>query len=193
MRAKHFHSGLIVLLGCILLWACVPPMNSASTDPLGVTPIDTAAPTLIVTIKINEDQDATDHMSNITFQFKTNVIEESNYVLFDDQENVTCDGDNGPFLKLNNQQTYTLKVPQQRYTCWYTGDTKGIGKLPRVLLTDVATKSRLSPQPPLVNGQGYKISYTPDTDGLACPIKAYANDSTGKSIPGSSSYVRYNL
>lgn len=189
MRAKHLHSGLIVLLGCILLWACDLAASSASTDPpIGVTPVDTSASTLIVTIKINEDQDATDHMSNMAFQFKTNVIEENNYVIFDDQENVTCDGDGGPYLKLNNQQTYTLKVPQQRYTCWYTGDTTGMGKLPPVLITDVATRSRLSPQPPLVNGQGYKLSYTPDPDSLACSIKAYANDSSGKSIQGSSSW-----
>ncbi len=193
MHTKHLLSGLIVLVSFTFLCSCAVPMNSdflyptptdPPPDPLGVTPVDTAAHTLIVTIRIDEDQDATDHTSNISFQFRTDVIEENNYVKFDDEEHVFC---NGALLTLNNLQTYTLKVPRKDgYKCIYFGDTKGIGPLAAVPMIDVVARSELAPQPPFVDGKGYKIKYNPDSSDLACSITADARDASNN-IPGHAS------
>jgi hypothetical protein len=186
MPTKPSLPGLIMLLGCILLFACDSPLGPAAPDPpMGVTPRDTSAPTLMVKMVINEDQDAVDGMSNILLWFRTNIIEEDNYVIFDDEEYVTCDG---TILKLHNMPVYnTLKVPQKRYICHYIGDTQGIGQLPPVLMADVPARSRLSPRQLFVDGQGYKIRYTADPPDPACNIKAVAKDNAGKSVDGPSS------
>lgn len=178
MPIKHLLPGLLLSSVLILFASCDVPPSLASSDPppdpLAVTPVDTAAYTLIVNISIDEDQDATDHMSTISFQFRTDVIEEDNYVIFDDQEHVFC---NGELLTLTNQQTYTLKVPRKDdYKCVYFGDTKGIGPLPGVPMIDIPARSLLAPHQPLVDKDGYKIKYNADTTNLACPITADARD-----------------
>ena len=74
MYTRHLLPGMIVLAHVILVASCSTPSALSFTDPpaadpppIGVTPIDTSAPTLIVTISINENQDATDHLTSITF------------------------------------------------------------------------------------------------------------------------------
>src|SRR5258708_28296641 len=169
MRTKYFIPVLLILLSTILLSACDVIGASASTSLGAITPIDTSASTLMVTIGITEDQDATDGRSNITFQFRTAVVEEDNVVRFAHQEAVTC---NGVTVKLNDAPTYTLSVAQGGYICSYTGYTQGIGRLTPVTMIDVATRSRLSPQPPSVSSKGYTISYIPDSRARACPMTA---------------------
>ena len=178
MQTKHLLPGLLLINCLILFSSCYVPPSLAASDPppvpLAVTPIDTASYTLIVTVGIDEDQDATDHMSTISFQFSTNVIEEKNYVIFDDQERVYC---NGELLTLNNQQVYRLKVPRKDdYKCSYVGNTKGKGTLSAVLMFDIQARSMLAPQQPLVDQGGYKIKYNADSNALACPITAEARD-----------------
>src|SRR5215469_16635379 len=139
MPIKHLLPGLLVINVLILCSSCAMPDGLAPSDPppdpLAVTPMDTAAHTLIVNIRIDEDQDATDHMSIISFQFRTDVIEEDNYVIFDDQERVFC---NGELLALNNQQVYRLKVPRKDdYQCSYIGNTQGIGTLKAEQMFDI--------------------------------------------------------
>src|SRR5260370_19681241 len=80
MRTKYLIPVLPFLLSTILLSACDVIGVSASTSLGAITPIDTSASTLMVTIGITEDQDATDGRSNITFQFRTAVVEEDNFV-----------------------------------------------------------------------------------------------------------------
>jgi hypothetical protein len=129
-----------------------------------------------VTVSIDEDQDATDHLSIISFQFRTDVIEEDNYVIFDDQERVFC---NGELLTLNNQQVYRLKVPRKDdYQCSYIGNTQGIGTLKAEQMFDIPVRSLLAPQQPLVDPGGYKIRYSADSNALACPITADARDAS---------------
>jgi hypothetical protein len=176
MRTKYFISVLLILLS-----ACDVIGASASTSLGGITPMDTSASTLMVTIGITEDQDATDGRSNVTFQFRTAVVEEDNAVRFAHQEAVTC---NGVTLKLNEAPTYTLSVAQGGYTCSYTGYTQGIGRLTPVTLIDVAARSRLSPQPPSVSSTGYTISYTADSRARACPMTVDAADGANDVIPG---------
>src|SRR5260370_13321940 len=126
MRTHHFIPVLLILLSTILLSACDVIGASASTSLGAITPIDTSASTLMVTIGITEDQDATDGRSNITFQFGTAVVEKANVVRFAHQEAVTC---NGVTVKLNDVATYTLSVAQGGYICSYTGYTHGIVRL----------------------------------------------------------------
>jgi len=184
MRTKYFIPVLLFLLSTILLSACDVIGASASTSLGAITPIDTSASTLMVTIGITEDQDATDGRSNITFQFRTAVVEEDNAVRFAHQEAVTC---NGVTVKLNDAPTYTLSVAQGGYICSYTGYTQGIGRLTPVTMIDVAARSRLSPQLPSESPRGYTISYIPDSRARACPMTADAIDGTNSVIVGSAS------
>ena len=184
MRTKYFILVLLTLLSFILLSACDVVGAPASTSLGGITPIDTSARTLLVAVGITENQDATDRMSTITLQFRTDVVEEVNYVRFTHQESITC---NGVTLKLDDEQTYTLRVAQGGYTCSYNGYTRGTGQLTPITLIDVAERSVLAPQKPIVSSQGYTISYTPDSSDHACSIKAEATDSANNVIDGSSS------
>lgn len=181
MRTHHFIPVLLILLSAILLSACSVVGASASTSLGEITPTDTSASTLMVTIGITEDQDATDGRSDITFQFRTDAVEEDNSVRFAHQEAVTC---NGVTLKLNNAPMYTLSVTQGGYTCSYTGYTQGFGQLAPVTMIDVAARSRLSPQQPSESPKGYTISYTPDSHERACPMTADAADGANNVIPG---------
>ncbi|HLW00681.1 MAG TPA: hypothetical protein VKT82_18635 [Ktedonobacterales bacterium] len=188
---------VIVLAHVMLASSCSVPTDLGNTDPpaadpplIGVTPIDTSAATLIVTINIDEDQDAADHQTNFTFKFRTHVIKENNYVLFDAGQYVTCNVHS--ILELNTLQQYPLKVPRlgydlQGYTCFYIGYTEGIGQLAPVPMIDVRARSMLAPQQPQVDGEGYRIRYTPDSDDLACSITADAIDAAHHDIGGSPS------
>jgi hypothetical protein len=164
-----------------MLSACatIPGVASPSADPpasIGVTPIDTSPRWLIVTVTINEDQDATDRTSNITLQFSTRQIEEDNYVLFDDQnEVVECNSVKEP---LGSAQSYTFHIPSQRYTCKYSGNIQDNLALDYVKMFDFAPRSTLSPKPPSVTSSGFSIGYQPDSDAT-CTITATAKDSAG--------------
>lgn len=189
MRTKYFSAALIMLLGCFILSACDAPLGLASTlssipPSLGVTPIDTSAGTLMVTMVIEENQDATDGTSNITLSFRTHAIEDDNFAIFDDHEQVTC---NGVTLKLKDSPSYTFKVKVAAggYTCTYTGNVSGVGQLAAVQLISIPARSNLSPQHPSVNSQGYKISYTPDTNA-GCSIIAKAIDGSNYTLTGGS-------
>lgn len=192
MQVKRALAVLLILLCYIIFsaYSCMPSSisaNSAAVDPpsLGVTPADTSAGTLDVTVKISEDQDSTDGKSVIAFTFRTMAIEEGNYAIFDNKEPVVC---NTHTLTLSNSPTYTLLVSQGHYTCTYTGNTDdGRTQLPPVTLLDVTQRSELSPHPPAVSSQGYKIDYTPDSGDMACPITAQAKDSSGNVVNGPNS------
>ncbi len=189
MRTKHSVPALIMLLGCLILSACDGTLDqvsaSASSSQIGVTPVKTSAGTLIVTININEDQNVTDKMSNITMQFRTDIIEEDNYVIFHHGEKVTC---NGVSIKLNDSQIYTFKVPRKRggYTCSYIGYKKA-DLLAPVRMIGVAARSTLSPQRPTIGSQHFKVSYTPDASNRTCSITANASDNSNSSIQGAPS------
>jgi len=184
MRTKYFIPVLLFLLSSILLSACDVVGASASTSLGGVTPMDTSARTLMVTIGIMEDQDATDGKSTISLQFRTAVVEEDNSVRFAHQEAVTC---NGITVLLNDAPVYTVSVARGGYLCSYTGYTPGIGQLAPVTLLDVAARSVLAPQQPTVNSTGYTISYTPDSREHACPLTADATDGANNVISGPAS------
>jgi hypothetical protein len=179
MRAGSIVSLLIMLL-CPLLFAACTSLTGAPADPYELTPVDTSASTLSATVNIVEDQNATDGMSNITVQFKTALVEEDNYIRFDDQETIVC---NSVRQKLSNAPTYLLKVARGNYLCQYTGNQKGVPLLP-VSMINVEARSLLSPQPPQINQQKYTITYTADTSAKACKIMAEAVDNNGNSIDG---------
>jgi hypothetical protein len=181
MRTKYFIPVLLLLLGSLLLSACDVVGASASTSLGAITPRDTSARTLMVTIGITEDQDATDGRSTISLQFRTDAVEEDNSVRFAHQEAVTC---NGVTLKLNDAPMSTLSVAQGGYACSYTGYTQGIGQLAPVIMIDVAARSRLSPQQPSVGSKGYTISYTPDSHKRSCPMTVDAVGGANNVIPG---------
>jgi hypothetical protein len=188
MRIKHSVPVLIILLGCLILSACAggtpDPPPSSDASQISVTPVKTSAGTLIVTINIDEDQDATDGMSNITMQFRTDVIEEDNYVIFHHGEKITC---NGITQNLNNTQVYTFKVPRKGgYTCLYRGYKKA-DLLAPVRMIGVSARSTLSPQRPVIGSQHFKISYRPDASNRTCSITANASDNLNDSVQGASS------
>jgi hypothetical protein len=184
MRTHYFIAALLLLLSSILLSACEVGAAAASTSLGAITPRDTSASTLLVTIGITEDQDATDSRSTLTLQFRTAAVAEDNSVRFTHREAVTC---NGVTVPLNDAPTYTLNVAQGGYTCSYTGYTPGTGRLSPVTMIDIAARSRLSPQQPTVSSKGYTISYTPDSSERACPLRADAADGAGNSSPGPTS------
>ena len=82
MPIKPFPScfGFTLLVPCILLFSCGGLIGDPPPDPLGVTPNNTPASTLKVTINIIEDQDAADQQSSIQFWFQTDLIQENNYL-----------------------------------------------------------------------------------------------------------------
>jgi hypothetical protein len=149
--------------------------------PPAVTPLDTSARTLIVTVGITEDQEATDGMSKISLQFRTHVVEEDNYVRFHDRQTVTCNGVN---TNLADSPVYTLSVARGNYSCSYRGHAPGSGLLAPVTMINVAAGSTLAPSQPSVTSKGYHIRYTPDAKGFACPIRADATDGSGHVVQG---------
>jgi hypothetical protein len=187
MRIKSFIPVLLILLCPILLGAsCDGGPSPSNGGPIGITPKDTSAKTLQVTIGIADDQNAATGKSKLTLQFRTNVVTENNFVKFTHQESVTC---NGVTQKLNDAPGYTLQVAvvQNQYACTYTGYTQDSGQLaPTVPMINLTARSVLAPSLPSVTNQGYTVAYTGDTGELACPMKADATDGTRK-ISGSGS------
>ncbi len=179
---------LAVILCCISFsaFSCDAPLVTASADPPpGLTPRDSSASSLSVDITINEDQDSTDRMSVITMRFMTQAIEEANYAIFDDREPITCSGRN---FTLGSSPTYTFLVPQGGYVCSYTGNTNdGKDWLPPVTIFNVAQRSELSLQAPIVTSKGYSVAYRPDAGDAACAITGVAMDNNGGNIPGPTS------
>lgn len=184
MRTHHYISVLLLLLGSLLVSACDVVGASASTSLGTITPRDTSASTLLVTIGITEDQDATDGRSTITLQFRTDAVEEDNTVRFAHQEAVTC---NGVTVPLNDAPVYAVSVARGGYLCSYTGYALGMGRLTPVTMIDVAARSVLAPQQLTVSSTGYTISYTPDAHERACPLTADAVDGANTVIPGGAS------
>jgi hypothetical protein len=169
--------GCVLLCGALLMPACSIEMTPDPPSPLAVTPADTSPAALDVTVVISEDQDATDKMTDITLSFSTIAIEELNYVLFDDaNEEAVCNGAHQPLGKL---QKYTLHVPRGHYICTYSGnieDKNGNSKpLLPVQMFDVAPRSKLSPQPPVITSNGFSVRYTPDPDDQ-CTVVGKATD-----------------
>lgn len=185
MRTNYFILVLLFLLSSILLSACDVIGASASASLGGITPRDTSASTLLVTIGITEDQDATDGRSTISLQFRTAVVAEDNWVHFIHREAVTC---NGVTVPLNDAPMYTMSVPRGRgYLCSYTGYTPGAGQLAPVTMIDITALSKLSPQQPIVSSKGYTLSYAPDAPPHACSLTADATDDAGDSVAGPAS------
>jgi len=205
MQTKRVVPVLLLMLCCAMatmLSACGEPTGyaAAPADP-PVTPYDTSPGTLDVRVMIIEDQDALNHRSNISISFSTNVIEDPNYVLFDDPQyqTVIC---NGVTLALGTLQTYPLSVPRGEYICQYRGtkeneDNEDFGNnehhehitvLPYAQMFDVPLKSTLSPQLPTITSSGFTLHYTPDAAGSNCTISAMAIDLAGDTpVTGGSS------
>jgi hypothetical protein len=186
MRVKYIIPILLLLLSSTLLSAC-SDIPGTTPSLQAITPDDTSAGTLKVTVGITEDQDATDGKSMLTLQFRTNVIEEANYVIFAHKETIIC---NGTTLKLGDTQMYNLNVARVgRYACSYTGYSKGIGQLAPLTVISALERSTLAPYNLMVsNKRGYTINYVPDASGYACPITTEAHDANNViSGPNSSS------
>lgn len=181
MRARYLAVPLLLLLSLSLFTSCGDPLAASSLYEL--TPIDTSANNLDASITITEDQDATDGTSNIVLQFQTAAVEEANFVRFDDQETAVC---NNVLQKLADLQQYQLKVARGNYFCTYTG-YQGSIRLSPVTLLDVAARSHLSPQQPVISGQNYTITYAPDPGNLACSIRGEMTDKAGDTFDGPSS------
>lgn len=191
MSKKHALLALITtLLSCLLLSACAFSADSAfplpSTPSMAVTPIDTSAGTLDAVVQINENQDATDGMSDIVVQFGTRLIQEGNYVIFGHQEKVTCNS-GASVQALNDSPSYSFKVKRGSYTCAYAGSAQGVGRLASVLMFAVQARSILAPQQLQTGESTYKVSYTRDSGDLACQITGEATDGVGNDIIGSTS------
>lgn len=178
MRAKYLALPLLLLLSLSLLTSCGDPLVAANIYEL--TPVNTSANNLNATVMITEDQDATDGTTNISLQFQTTVVEEANFVRFDDQETAVC---NNVMQKLGDLQQYRLKVARGNYFCTYIG-YQGSIRLSPVTLVDVTARSQLSPQQPVISGQNYRITYTPDSSNLACQIKGETTDEAGNKFDG---------
>lgn len=186
MRTKYFIIALLLSLSCIFLSACslLDPVAAPADPPLRVTPIDTSAEEMIAAIGIVEDQDATDKLSVVNLQMSIDAIEESNYAHFYHGEYVVC---NGVKKAMDDAPSYSFKIDPGGYTCNYVGYKRGIGLLGSVTMTSVTGRSRLLPQPPSFNSQGFTMRYSPDSGSLACDIVAKATDNSGNSVTGNHS------
>jgi hypothetical protein len=174
----------------VMLSACDPLSGyaAAPVDPptiIGVAPYDTSPGTLDVNVTITEDQDTlTNNSTNIKVTFSTDLIENMNYVQFDDgSEAVIC---NGVTKNLKGDiQSYSLPgVPRREYICTYRGtkeneDTEIVTQLPFTQMIDVPLKSTLNPLLPTITGSGFTLHYTPDGAGSNCTISATAIDRAG--------------
>ncbi len=183
-RRSLFVLALVLCYISFSAFSCNVPLAAANPPdpPMGVTPMDTSAGSLMVSITINEDQDSTDNMSVITMQFMTRAIEESNFAIFDDKEPVRCGS--RTFI-LGSSPNYTFLIPQRIYQCSYTGNTNdGKHWLSSVAIFDVSPRSELSPQAPTVTSKGFSVAYKQDSSDHACTIRGDARDSNGNDVTG---------
>ncbi len=189
VRFFLFCCGLLVTLSMLSACSVMPGLAAASSDPpptsIGVTPVDTSPGTLDVIVTITEYQDAPSHLSDIAFSFSTTVIENPNYVQFDDpNEEVIC---NGAIEKLlGNTPSYSFPIPRRPYSCRYIGNDIDNSSRPDMTTFDVPLRSTLSPQLPTITSGGFSLRYTPDAPGTNCKISATAIDRAGDpSVVGS--------
>ncbi len=178
MRSTLFRYSILLFLGlAFILNACAP---GDPGDP-PVTPDTTVPPTLKVTVKINEDQDASDGKSVVTLSFSSNEIKEDNSVIFTHGESVNC---NGITIDLGSAASYSVRmiIPPE-YTCDYHLNNKK-----PALIFSVPKRSHLSPVLHLsVGNNPFIVTYNPDSVERRCPLQGVASDAanniSGPSVP----------
>lgn len=183
MRARLVVLPLVVLLVGVLLSSCSLLQDTTASTSYALTPINTSASFLYATVKIVDDQNALDNVSDITVHFSTSAVKESNYTIFSHQERVIC---NNITQQLANDPSYLLKVKRDDYNCLYTGYNSQSNRAESANLIAVLKRSMLQPQQPISDGKTYTIFYTPDAADKAtdCRITAAASDETGKEVDG---------
>lgn len=188
MRSTRFRYSIVLFLVLvpIVLNAC----DSGSSDP-PVTPDTTIPSTLVVTVSIAEDQEASNGQNGnsiITLGFSTKEVAEINTVIFIHGESVNC---NGSTMALGNFTNYWFRVsPSPTYTCTYYYFLHGV-HMPETIFSFQAPHSPLSPilQRP-VNNSSFIVHYnsgSPNPNVNPCMIQVTANapngNATGSTVP----------
>jgi hypothetical protein len=184
---------LFLLFAPIVLNAC----SSGGSDP-PVTPDTTIPSTLLVTVTIAEDQEASDGahgMSVITLGFSTNETIPPSQVIFISGENVIC---NGSGIALGNAVSYWVRVAipyDTSYTCLYHYFLHGNPHIQTATIFNVhAASAPLSPvlHRPVIGG--FQVHYTPGTTithSSNCTVQVTANapnqSASGDTVPQSGS------
>jgi hypothetical protein len=190
MRSPRMRYSILLLLALapILLNACA--FGSGSSDP-PVTPDTTIPPTLQVTASITEDQDASDGMygsSEVTLQFSTNEVTETNTVIFTHGETLYCYFNNHQrSFALGSATSYSFHVAISSlpftYKCDYHYFLNGQPKAGNIFIFN-SPHYLLSPvlQRPVGNNSNFKVIYHPSNPSpnvKTCTIQVTANAPNG--------------
>jgi len=200
MRSLACKFSIVLFLGLIAMISSACALDSAS-DPV-VTPDTTIPSTLKVTVTVTEDQDASDGKygsSNVTLQFETDEIAESNTVIFTHGERIRCFFNNP---QGNNQQgttvlgdaanySFHVTIPAipLTYACDYI---QSQNSNPVLIFNITGSQNQLSPvlMRPVGNHGNFKVSYNPGfdiTNSSTCKVQVIANapnaSITGSTIP----------
>lgn len=180
MLATMFFVGLAALM----LHACAPD-TGIGVDP--VVPDTYTPPTLKVTVNINESQDASDGKNGtsvVNLQFMTNEINPSEFVTFNHQEYIVCNGINlnlGSFGSSVTTFSVHMKIPSNphEYTCTYYYLLQG--KPEHTLIFSTPVLNQLNPQlyRPVSSSSDISVSYNFDKNQPECQIQATASAPNG--------------
>jgi len=175
MRTSFSRYSFLLLLGfvALVLSSCA---GLAAADPpqvgTKVTPDTTDPSTLILTLAIDDDENATDGKVGISLKFATNEIKDLNHIEFTKGEEVFCNG-----VKLTfKDPVYTARVSAEngKFTCDYIrqGQSYSISEPARPLLK------------PVLAHNTFVLSYTPEYKGLShCPMRVDTSDANTTNAP----------
>jgi hypothetical protein len=169
-------------LAALMLHACAPGIASG-TDP--VVPDTYTPPTLQVTVNINEVQDASNGIngtSEVNLQFMTNEIKPSQFVTFNNQEYIICNGIKLYLANFGSSVTtfsVHMNIPSDPpgYTCAYYYSLNE----PPTTIFSTHVLNQLNPllYRPVSNSSDISVSYNYDNNQSDCHIQATANTPNG--------------
>jgi hypothetical protein len=179
MQTSFFRYYSLLLLGFVaLVLSSCAGLAAANSPQVGtkVTPDTTDPSTLILTLAIDDDENATDGKVGITMVISTDEITQQNYIQLTSREKVLCNG----VQLIFNDPVYTARVfaINNSFICEYVrnGETYAIG---------IPERKHLSPSlehnSNLQNPQ-FIIDYTPDANTpdtrSSCKVTAQFSDSS---------------
>jgi hypothetical protein len=176
MRTSFSRYSFLLLLGfvALVLNSCA---GLAAADPpqvgTKVTPDTTDPSTLILTLAIDDDENATDGKVGITMVISTDEISERNHIQFLHGEKVFCNG----VQLIFNDPNYSARLlrPDQLFRCEYVRNGRAYS---------ISEPARPPLKPVLSHDSKFVLSYTPESRGLShCQMQVDTSDANSANAP----------